>query len=188
MNGYLSPGQRSPAVPHSPQSPLPKRRRRAGQPRRLLRQRRPGRHHVSRVRRSVRRRLIGTVRHDPDGLVGQHAARCPDQAGRRAVPDQALRRHGEAGADHVHGLLGHAGHPGRRQRRSRQLSPEGQAVATFLDELKPYLGDPQPIPPKGASTILSTLLTRIQEDVLFGRSDPAAAAKRFIAEATAGIS
>ena len=28
----------------------------------------------------------------------------------------------------------------------------------------------------------------VEEDVLFGRSDPAAAAKRFMAEATAGIS
>lgn len=69
-----------------------------------------------------------------------------------------------------------------------KLTPEGRAISTFLSELEPTLGDPQPVPPPGSGRVFADILPRIQTDLAFGRLDVAGAAKQFVAESTAAIS
>ena len=67
-----------------------------------------------------------------------------------------------------------------------KLSPAQQTVAKYITDIKPELG-PTPIaPPPGGGT-LGAVLTRYGTDVLFGRSNPADAAKKFVDEVQSNL-
>lgn len=66
-----------------------------------------------------------------------------------------------------------------------KLSPEGKAISTFLSELEPALGEPQPVPPPGAGQVLGDIMSRAQDDLYFGDIDAAGAAERFYQESVA---
>jgi multiple sugar transport system substrate-binding protein len=68
-----------------------------------------------------------------------------------------------------------------------KLSDASKMVAKFLEDLRPVLGDPQPVPPSGAGTVLGDILTRVQQSVMFGKNTPAAAATQFMTESKAAI-
>lgn len=59
------------------------------------------------------------------------------------------------------------------------LTETDQAASTYLDEIE--VGDPPRVTPNGASSI-ETILSRYTQDVIFGQTSPADAAKAFIAE------
>jgi len=67
-----------------------------------------------------------------------------------------------------------------------KLSPAQAKVAKFIADIKPELADTPVAPPPGGGKINDTL-TRHQTDVLFGRSSPADAAKKFVDEAKANL-
>jgi multiple sugar transport system substrate-binding protein len=67
-----------------------------------------------------------------------------------------------------------------------KLSPAQQTVAKYILDIKPELG-PTPIaPPPGGGT-LGAVLGRYGSDILFGRSNPADAAKKFVDEVTSNL-
>lgn len=65
-------------------------------------------------------------------------------------------------------------------------SPEGKAIA-FIDKIKDEVGPPPGPWPKSYSTIQDAL-SRVNQDVAFGKLDPAAGAKRFVEEGKAAFS
>jgi multiple sugar transport system substrate-binding protein len=67
-----------------------------------------------------------------------------------------------------------------------KLSPEQVKVAQFINDIKPELADTPVAPPPGGGKINDTLV-RHETDVLFGRSSPADAAKKFADEAKANL-
>jgi multiple sugar transport system substrate-binding protein len=67
-----------------------------------------------------------------------------------------------------------------------KLSPAQQTVAKYITDIKPELA-PTPIaPPPGGGT-LGAVLLRYGTDILFGRSNPADAAKKFVDEVTSNL-
>jgi multiple sugar transport system substrate-binding protein len=67
-----------------------------------------------------------------------------------------------------------------------KISPAQQTVAKYITEIKPELG-PTPIaPPPGGGT-LGAVLLRYGTDILFGRSNPADAATKFVDEVTSNL-
>lgn len=67
-----------------------------------------------------------------------------------------------------------------------KLSPAQKTVAKYIADIKPELG-PTPIaPPPGGGT-LGAVMFRYQTDVLFGRSNTADAAKKFVDEVTSNL-
>jgi multiple sugar transport system substrate-binding protein len=73
----------------------------------------------------------------------------------------------------------------RQQLDSGPDSAEGKAIA-YVDRIKDEVGPPPGPWPEGYSTIQDSL-SRVNEDVGFGRIDPAAGAARFIEEAQAAF-
>ncbi len=68
------------------------------------------------------------------------------------------------------------------------MLPEDQTqVAEFMTEITPDLADPPPPPPNGAGEI-PDIMTRLWEEVMFGRLTPMEAAEQFITEAEAATS
>ncbi|HEY9291499.1 MAG TPA: extracellular solute-binding protein [Microlunatus sp.] len=70
---------------------------------------------------------------------------------------------------------------GREQLATDPESPEGKAIA-YIDKIKDQVGPPPAAWPKGYGELQESL-TRVNEDVGFGKIDPAAGAARFIKEA-----
>jgi multiple sugar transport system substrate-binding protein len=67
-----------------------------------------------------------------------------------------------------------------------KLSPAQQTVAKYLTDIKPELG-PTPIAPLPGGGTLGSVMFRYQTDVLFGRSNTADAAKKFVDEVTSNL-
>jgi multiple sugar transport system substrate-binding protein len=67
-----------------------------------------------------------------------------------------------------------------------KLSPAQATVAKFIADIKPELSTTPIAPPPGGGKI-GDILSRAQAEVLFGRSSTAAAAKKFVDEATANL-
>ncbi|MGI8457536.1 MAG: ABC transporter substrate-binding protein [Propionibacteriaceae bacterium] len=63
-----------------------------------------------------------------------------------------------------------------------KLSKTQQAVAKFLDDIQPELGDTPPAPLPGGGNTLADVLVRHQTDVLFGRASASDAATQFTDE------
>lgn len=66
------------------------------------------------------------------------------------------------------------------------LSPADQLSAAFLDRIRPTIGDPAIVPPKGAGKV-NTILSTINEKVIFAKETPAQAAEEFLRLAGAAI-
>ncbi|MGX5771616.1 ABC transporter substrate-binding protein [Microbacterium trichothecenolyticum] len=62
-----------------------------------------------------------------------------------------------------------------------QLTPQEQAVVAYTESRQPFFGDAPDIVPNGASNI-QEIIQRYQQEVLFGQTTPADAAKNMIAE------
>jgi multiple sugar transport system substrate-binding protein len=67
-----------------------------------------------------------------------------------------------------------------------KLSPEQVKVTQFINDIKPELAETPVAPPPGGGKINDTLV-RYETDVLFGRSSPADAAKKFADEAKSNL-
>jgi len=67
-----------------------------------------------------------------------------------------------------------------------KLSPAQEKVAKFIEDIKPELAETPPAPPPGGGKI-GDIMNRYQSDVLFGRSSPADAAKKFVDEAKSNL-
>jgi multiple sugar transport system substrate-binding protein len=67
-----------------------------------------------------------------------------------------------------------------------KLSPAQASVAKFINDIKPELSGTPVAPPPGGGKIGDTL-NRYQTDVLFGRSNSADAAKKFVDEAKSNL-
>jgi multiple sugar transport system substrate-binding protein len=67
-----------------------------------------------------------------------------------------------------------------------KLSPAQATVAKFIADIKPELTTTPIAPPPGGGKI-GEILARAQDEVLFGRSNTADAAKKFVDEATANL-
>jgi multiple sugar transport system substrate-binding protein len=67
-----------------------------------------------------------------------------------------------------------------------KLSPAQTSVAKFIADIKPELSTTPIAPPPGGGKIGDTL-SRAQADLMFGRSNSADAAKKFVDEATANL-
>jgi multiple sugar transport system substrate-binding protein len=67
-----------------------------------------------------------------------------------------------------------------------KLSPAQSAVAKFINDIKPELSGTPIAPPPGGGKIGDTL-GRYQTDMLFGRTTPADAAKKFVDEAKSNL-
>lgn len=74
-----------------------------------------------------------------------------------------------------------------RQAISDDLQPAGQAVAAFLDRIRPTIGAPAVLPPKGAGKV-QTILQKTNEQVMFKKMTPEQAADDFLRQAQAAIS
>ena len=70
---------------------------------------------------------------------------------------------------------------GRKELASDPQSPEGKAIA-YIERIKDEVGPPPAAWPKGYGDLLETF-TRLNQDVGFGKSDPAKAAAAFAEEA-----
>jgi multiple sugar transport system substrate-binding protein len=67
------------------------------------------------------------------------------------------------------------------------LKPADKAAALFLEKIRPTIGAPAILPPKGAGAI-QTILQKSNEQVMFKKMTPAQAADDFLKQAQAAIS
>jgi pectin-derived oligosaccharide transport system substrate-binding protein len=67
-----------------------------------------------------------------------------------------------------------------------KLSPAQSKVAKFIEDIKPELADTPVAPPPGGGKI-GDIMSRHQGDLLFGRTNPADAAKKFVDEAKSNL-
>lgn len=67
------------------------------------------------------------------------------------------------------------------------LSAPDKQVVAFMDKIRPTIGAPAIIPPKGAGKV-NDIITNINEKIIFKKLTPAQAADQFLQEASAAIS
>lgn len=67
------------------------------------------------------------------------------------------------------------------------LKPADKQSAAFIDKIRPNIGAPAVLPPKGAGNI-QTILQKINEQVIFKKMTPSQAATEFLQQANAAIS